>query len=70
MAKISKIEINGEEFNLGSSGGLAFSGTMAEYEIAKLIPSDQDGYIPPGSLVRITDVNSSVYGKEVEVNNG
>lgn len=57
MSAINKIEINGVEYDLGASGGLAFVGTRAEYEIAKLIPESQTGYIPSGTLVCITDEN-------------
>ena len=40
--------------NVGG-GGLAFVGTRAEYEVAKLIPEGKDGYIGPQTLVTITD---------------
>ena len=54
--------------NASSGKGLAFVGTQAEYEVAKLIPAGNDGYIPEGSLVKITDIDDYIYGKEVEVN--
>ncbi len=41
----------------GIVAGVSFIGTRAEYEVAKLIPSGQEGYIPSGSLVIITDEN-------------
>lgn len=41
----------------GIVAGVSFIGTRAEYETAKLIPSGQEGYIPSGSLVIITDEN-------------
>ena len=61
MSAINKIEINGVEYDLGASGGLAFVGTRAEYEIAKLIPESQTGYIPSGTLVCITDENRTYF---------
>lgn len=45
------------EDNLTATGGLAFTGTRAQYEQAKLIPVGQVGHIPSGALVRITDEN-------------
>ena len=39
----------------GIVAGVSFIGTRAQYEVAKLIPSGQEGYIPSGSLVIITD---------------
>lgn len=47
--------------NVGG-GGLAFVGTRAEYEVAKLIPEGQDGYIGPQTLVTITDEDEIVEG--------
>ncbi len=47
--------------NVGG-GGLAFVGTRAEYEAAKLIPEGQDGYIGPQTLVTITDEDEIVEG--------
>ena len=47
--------------NVGG-GGLAFVGTRAEYEAAKLIPEGQDGYIAPQTLVTITDEDDIVEG--------
>ena len=47
--------------NVGG-GGLAFVGTRAEYEVAKLIPEGQDGYIAPQTLVTITDEDDIVEG--------
>ena len=49
--------------NVGG-GGLAFVGTRAEYEVAKLIPEGQDGYIAPQTLVTITDEDDIVEGVE------
>jgi hypothetical protein len=47
-----------------SAGGLAFVGTRAEYEVAKLIPEGQTGHIPSGTLVCITDENNYLMGEE------
>ena len=48
--------------NVGG-GGLAFVGTRAEYEAAKLIPEGQDGYIGPQTLVTITDEDDYITGE-------
>lgn len=48
--------------NVGG-GGLAFVGTRAEYEVAKLIPEGQDGYIGPQTLVTITDEDDFLQGE-------
>ena len=63
-------KISGSDFfkNHSSAGGLAFVGTRAEYEVAKLIPEGQTGYIPSGTLVCITDENTYVEGEERTVN--
>ena len=47
-------------FKNQQASGLAFVGTRAEYEVAKLIPEGQIGHIPSNSLVKITDENSYV----------
>lgn len=47
--------------NVGG-GGLAFVGTRAEYEVAKLIPEGKEGYIGPQTLVTITDEDEIVEG--------
>lgn len=47
--------------NIGG-GGLAFVGTRAEYEVAKLIPEGKDGYIGPQTLVTITDEDDFITG--------
>ena len=51
-----------------SAGGLAFVGTRAEYEVAKLIPEGTTGYIPSGALVCITDEDSFIYGDNRTIN--
>ena len=59
-------KISGSNFfkNRSSAGGLAFVGTRAQYETAKLIPEGQTGYIPSGTLVCITDENTYLKGEE------
>lgn len=59
-------KISGTNFfkNRSSAGGLAFVGTRAQYETAKLIPEGQTGYIPNGTLVCITDEDSYLIGEE------
>lgn len=59
-------KISGTNFfkNHSSAGGLAFVGTRAEYEVAKLIPEGQTGYIPSGTLVCITDEDTYLMGEE------
>lgn len=42
-------------FPIGSGAGVAFIGTRAGYETAKLIPEGEEGHIPSGALVIITD---------------
>lgn len=51
-------------FPIGSGGGLAFSGTRAQYEVAKLIPEGEEGFIPEGAFVDITDENDYVKAEE------
>lgn len=48
--------------NVGG-GGLAFVGTRAEYEVAKLIPEGKDGHIGPQTLVTITDEDDFITGE-------
>ena len=50
--------------NAGGAGGVAFVGTRAQYEVAKLIPEGVDGHIPAGALVQITDEYNYLYGDE------
>ena len=59
-------KISGTNFfkNRSSAGGLAFVGTRAEYEVAKLISEGQTGYIPSGTLVCITDETTYLKGEE------
>ena len=54
--------------NAQSAGGLAFVGTRAEYEVAKLIPEGNTGYIPSGTLVCITDEDYFIYGDNRTIN--
>lgn len=51
------------EDNLTVTGGVAFVGTRAQYEVAKLIPEGQAGHIPSGALVCITDENTYLKGE-------
>ena len=48
----------------GGGNGVAFIGTRAQYEVAKLIPVGTDGHIPSGSLVIITDEQNYIIGDE------
>lgn len=58
-------KIEAVEDDLSSVGaGVAFIGTRAQYEQAKLIPLGQTGYIPSGSLVLITDEDAYVEGED------
>lgn len=50
------------EWKAGGGLGVAFIGTRAEYEVAKLIPLGTDGHIPSGSLVVITDEQNYTMG--------
>lgn len=58
-----KIEAE-EDWLSSTGGGVAFIGTHAEYEQAKLIPLGQTGHIPSGSLVIITDEDAYIEGEE------
>ena len=51
-------------FPIGSGAGVAFVGTRAGYETAKLIPEGEEGYIPSGALVIITDEDAYIEGEE------
>jgi hypothetical protein len=62
--KTKKISASDFFKDRSSAGGLAFVGTRAEYEVAKLIPEGQTGYIPSGTLVCITDENTYLKGEE------
>jgi hypothetical protein len=55
-------------FKSQSAGGLAFIGTRAEYEVAKLIPEGSTGFIPSGTLVCITDEEAYIMGENITVN--
>lgn len=61
-------KIKGKDFmdSFGNTGGLAFVGTEAEYEVAKLIPEGEEGFIPSGTLVCLTDKDTNLMGEEVE----
>lgn len=55
-----------KSYSWGSGGGVgvAFIGTRAAYNTAKLIPEGQDGFIPSGALVIITDETDYLEGEE------
>lgn len=48
------------EWTTNSGKGLAFIGTTAAYNVAKLIPEGNSGFIPSGAAVILTDVTNSV----------
>ena len=62
---ISKITDGKISYEWGSAGsaGLAFIGTRAEYEAAKMIPEGNKGHIPNHSLVILTDETDTVKGE-------
>lgn len=47
-----------------TGGGVAFIGTRAQYETAKLIPLGQAGHIPSGALVIITDEDDYINSED------
>ena len=51
------------EWGSAGSAGLAFIGTRAEYEVAKMIPEGNEGHIPNHSLVILTDETDTVKGE-------
>lgn len=53
-----------EDYLSGTGGGVAFIGTRAQYEVAKLIPLGETGHIPSGSLVILTDEDAYIEGEE------
>ena len=62
---ISKITDGKISYEWGSAGsaGLAFIGTRAEYEVAKMIQEGNKGHIPNHSLVILTDETDTVKGE-------
>lgn len=62
---ISKITDGKISYEWGSAGsaGLAFIGTRAEYEAAKMIQEGNEGHIPNHSLVILTDETDTVKGE-------
>ena len=62
---ISKITDGKISYEWGSAGsaGLAFIGTRAEYEAAKMIQEGNKGHIPNHSLVILTDETDTVKGE-------
>ena len=61
---VSKIVDGNISYEWGSAGsaGLAFIGTRAEYEVAKMIPEGDEGHIPSKAMVIITDETDNVIG--------
>lgn len=61
---VSKITDGKISYEWGSAGsaGLAFIGTRAEYEVAKMIPEGNEGHIPAKAMVIITDEDDTVKG--------
>ena len=62
---VSKIIDGKISYEWGSAGsaGLAFIGTRAEYEVAKIIPEGSEGHIPAKAMVIITDENDTIKGE-------
>lgn len=62
---ISKIVDGKITYEWGSAGsaGLAFIGTRAEYEVAKMIQEGNPGHIPAKAMVIITDEDDTVKGE-------
>lgn len=61
---VSKITDGKISYEWGSAGsaGLAFIGTRAEYEVAKMIQEGNPGHIPAKAMVIITDETDTVKG--------
>ena len=62
---VSKIIDGKISYEWGSAGsaGLAFIGTRAEYEVAKIIPEGNEGHIPSRALVILLDETDTVKGE-------
>ena len=62
---VSKIIDGKISYEWGSAGsaGLAFIGTRAEYEVAKMIPEGNEGHIPSRALVILLDETDTVKGE-------
>ena len=62
---VSKIVDGKISYEWGSAGsaGLAFIGTRAEYEVAKIIPEGNEGHIPAKAMVIITDEDDTIRGE-------
>ncbi len=63
---VSKIVDGKISYEWGSAGsaGLAFIGTRAEYEVAKMIQEGNPGHIPAKAMVIITDEDDTLKGVE------
>lgn len=53
----------GYEWGSAGSAGLAFIGTRAEYEVAKMIPEGEENHIPSNALVILLDETDNVRGE-------
>lgn len=62
---VSKITDGKISYEWGSAGsaGLAFIGTRAEYEVAKMITEGNPGHIPAKAMVIITDETDAIKGE-------
>lgn len=62
---VSKIVDGKISYEWGSAGsaGLAFIGTRAEYEVAKMITEGNEGHIPAKAMVIITDEDDTLKGE-------
>ena len=65
---VSKIVDGKISYEWGSAGsaGLAFIGTRAEYEVAKMIPEGAEGHIPSKSFVLLLDETDNVQGDIIQ----
>lgn len=59
-------DLNYKWTNNSGSKSISFIGTRAEYEVAKLIPEGQEGFIPSHSLIVITDEDDKLIGEDYE----
>lgn len=64
VSKITNGVVSYEWSSNAGGNGVAFIGTRAQYNIAKLIPEGEEGYIPSGSLVIITDEDDYITGED------
>lgn len=62
--KIDNVHGTSYQWAVAGGKGVEFIGTRAQYEVAKLIPFGQEGYIPSGALVIITDEDDYIEGED------